>query len=84
MKTLALESKDISLDALVDLALEETVVVTRDNKPLLVVAPVDEEDLETWRLGENPEFLELMRRSWQRLNDEGAMDLEEARQRLLD
>ena len=75
MKTLALESKNTSLDTLVEMATRETVIVTRDDKPLLAVVPVDQEDLQTWHLGENPEFLELMRRSWERLHTEGSVSL---------
>ena len=40
------------------------------------------ENLQTWQLGENPQFLELMRRSWQRLHAEGAVSLAEVRRRL--
>jgi len=42
------------------------------------------ENLQSWQLGENPQFLELMRRSWQRLHAEGTVSLAEARRRLLE
>jgi hypothetical protein len=44
---------------------------------------VDEKDLQTWQLGQNQDFLALMRRSWDRLHAEGGVSLAEARQRLL-
>ena len=84
MKTLSVESKNVSLDTLVEMAGRETVIVTQDSKPLLAVIPVDQEDLQTWQLGENPQFLELMRRSWERLHAESPISLAEARQRLLE
>ena len=53
------------------------------NTKAFAFMPIDKEDLETWRLGENAEFLELMQRSWQRMQLEGAIPLNEARRRLL-
>ena len=44
---------------------------------------VDEEDVQTWQLGQNQGFLALMQRSWDRLHTEGGVPLAEARQRLL-
>ena len=84
MKTHSLEIKDISLDTLVEMAASDTVIITQDSKPLFAVIPVDQNDLQTWQLGENPEFLELMRRSWKRLHTEGPVPLAEARRRLLE
>ena len=83
MKTLSLESKDVSLDTLIEMAARGTVIITQGSRPLFAVVPVDQEDLQTWQLGENPEFLALMRRSWKRLHTEGPVSLAEARQRLL-
>ena len=83
MKTLSIESKDISLDALAKMTRRGTVIVTQNDQPLFAVIPVDQEDLQTWQLGENPEFLAIMQRSWERLHAEGVISLTEARQRLL-
>jgi len=84
MKMLSLESKNVSLDALIEMAARDTVIVTRDSKPLFAVVPVDQDDLQTWQLGENPDFLALMQRSWERLHTEGSVPLAEARRRLLE
>jgi antitoxin (DNA-binding transcriptional repressor) of toxin-antitoxin stability system len=83
MKMLAVEKDNLSLDVLFDMASEGTVVITRDNKPIFALVAVDEEDLQTWQLGQNQDFLTLMRRSWDRLHAEGGVSLAEARQRLL-
>jgi antitoxin (DNA-binding transcriptional repressor) of toxin-antitoxin stability system len=83
MKILAVEKDSLSLDVLFDMASEGTVVITRDNKPVFALVAVDEKDLQTWQLGQNQDFLALMRRSWDRLHAEGGVSLAEARQRLL-
>ena len=83
MSILTIEKNNLSLDALFDLASEGTVVITRDNKPVFALVAVAEEDLQTWQLGQNQDFLALMRRSWDRLHDEGGVSLAEARERLL-
>ena len=54
MKTLSLESKDLSLDTLVETAARGNVIVTQDNEPLFAVIPVGQDDLQTWQLGEGP------------------------------
>lgn len=38
---------------------------------------------ETWSLGENPEFLAVLQRSWDRLHAEGPVPLAEAWRRLV-
>jgi antitoxin (DNA-binding transcriptional repressor) of toxin-antitoxin stability system len=83
MTTIARETNNISLDKLIDLATQGPVIITQGDKPVFAFVPVDEEDLQTWRLGERPEFLELMQRSWDRLHTEGGVSLAEARKRLL-
>jgi len=80
---LTIERDNLSLDVLFDLASEGTVLITRDNKPVFALVAVDEEDLQTWQLGQNQDFLALMQRSWDRLHAEGGVSLAEARQRLL-
>ena len=83
MKMLTIERDDLSIDVLFDMASEGTVLITRDNKPVFALVAVDEEDLQTWQLGQNQGFLALMQRSWNRLHTEGGVPLAEARQRLL-
>lgn len=83
MKVVALETENPSLEALVDMAADEAVIITRDNNPAFALIALDEDDIQTWRLGQNPDFLALMQRSWERLRTEGSVSLEEARRRLL-
>ncbi len=83
MKMLTIERDDLSIDVLFDMASQGTVLITRDNKPVFALVAVDEEDLQTWQLGQNQGFLALMQRSWDRLHTEGGVPLAEARHRLL-
>jgi len=80
---LTLEKDNLALDVLFDMAAKGTVLITRDNKPVFALVAVDEEDIQTWQLGQSQEFLALMRRSWDRLQAEGGVPLSEARKRLL-
>jgi hypothetical protein len=57
MKTLAFGSGEMQLRDLVELRGQEAVIVTRQNRPIFAVIPVNPEDVETWQLGENPQFL---------------------------
>jgi len=83
MKMLAIERDKPSLDSLIDMASEEVVILTRDGRPVFAFIAVDEEDVQTWQLGQNQDFLALMRQSWDRLHAEGGIALAQARQRLL-
>jgi len=82
MTTISLDKENPTLDAAVRMAADGTVIITRGDK-VFALMPVDEEDVQSWRLGENPEFLSLMRHSWERMQAEGSVPLEEARRRLL-
>jgi len=79
-----LDLKKTSLKKLIKAASKETVVLTEDEKPAFIIARVREEDLQTWMLGENPDFLDIMRQSYQRMNQEGLVSLDEARTRLIE
>ena len=83
MKTVMLEKENPSIGELASRVSREAILVTRENRPVLAVIPVCQEDLQTWDLGENPEFLELMRQSWERLQAEGALSLADAQRQLL-
>jgi hypothetical protein len=83
MTTVSLEKDKISLQTLAQLAQQEVVIVTKDDKPVFAFMPVSEDDVQTWQLGQNPEFLSLMEHSWQRAQSEGTMSLDEARRQLL-
>jgi antitoxin (DNA-binding transcriptional repressor) of toxin-antitoxin stability system len=83
VKTLALGNPEITLNDLAEMAGQEAVIVTRHDKPVFALVPVEAEDIATWQLGENPQFLALLQRAWDRARREGWVTLAEARQRLL-
>ena len=83
MKTLALGIQELSLSDLAEFAGQEAVIVTRHDRPIFAIVPIEPEDVGTWQLGENPQFLLLMQRASERAKREGVVTLEEARRRLL-
>ncbi len=83
MTTVSREADNPTLEKLIEMAKQGTVIITQDNKPAFAFVSVDLDDLQTWQLIENTEFLELMQHSWDRLRVEKGVSLTEARQRLL-
>ena len=61
---------------------EEPFVVTDHGKPVAVLLPLENTDLETASLSSNPRFLELMERSRSRRNREGGIPSADIRRRL--
>jgi hypothetical protein len=82
-RCIILDAIEEQLSQELEMAAKGTVIITQDNKPVFAFVSVNEEDLQTWQLGENPEFLEIMRYSWDRLKVEGGVSLAEAKRRLL-
>ena len=60
----------------------EPLVVTQQGKPVAVLLPLDNADLETVALSSSPQFLELIERSRSRLAAEGGVSSEEVRRQL--
>jgi len=60
----------------------EPLVITRQGKPVAVLLPLENADMETASLSTNPRFLELIERSRSRLAEEGGLSSEEVRRRL--
>jgi hypothetical protein len=79
MKRIAIEECTLSVQDLVQIAEAETVVLTRQGTPILGIVGVDEDEVEAWSLGSNPDFLALMERFRERGRREGGIALEEVR-----
>jgi len=60
----------------------EPLVITERGKPVAVLLPLANADLETVSLSSNPRFLELIERSRSRLIEEGGVSPEEVRRQL--
>ncbi len=58
------------------------IVVTQDGRPIAVVMPLENTDIETVSLSENAEFLALIERSRGRQQREGGLSSSEMRRRL--
>jgi antitoxin (DNA-binding transcriptional repressor) of toxin-antitoxin stability system len=58
------------------------VVVTRSGQPVAVLVPIENTDLETIALSQDPRFLALVERSRRRYRDEGGRTLAEVEREL--
>jgi PHD/YefM family antitoxin component YafN of YafNO toxin-antitoxin module len=57
------------------------VVITENGKPVAVLMPLENVDLESVSLSLNPKFIELIERSRARMRAEGSISSEEMRRR---
>lgn len=60
----------------------EPLVITQEGKPVAVLLPLENADLETVSLSTDPRFLALIERSRSRLAQEGGLSSEEVRRQL--
>ncbi|MGH9719967.1 MAG: type II toxin-antitoxin system Phd/YefM family antitoxin, partial [Bryobacteraceae bacterium] len=82
MRTVELDQATQSLAECAQAVGTEPLVVTQNGKPLAVLLPLDNADLETVSLSSNPRFVELIERSRNRLAQEGGLSSEEVRRQL--
>jgi antitoxin (DNA-binding transcriptional repressor) of toxin-antitoxin stability system len=82
MKTVELDDANMSLAECARKASEEPFVVTDHGKPVAILLPLENTDLETASLSSNPRFLELIERSRSRRDREGGVPSNEVRRRL--
>jgi antitoxin (DNA-binding transcriptional repressor) of toxin-antitoxin stability system len=60
----------------------ETWVLTRRGKPVAAVVPIRRGmDLESYGLSHNPEFIEIINRSWSGYKKSGGVSLEDVRKK---
>jgi prevent-host-death family protein len=82
MKTVELDDANMSLADYARKVSEEPFVVTDHGKPVAVLLPLENTDLESASLSSNPRFLELMERSRSRRNRKGGIPSADVRRRL--
>jgi prevent-host-death family protein len=82
MKVVEKEKATETLAAYTDEVGNGPVVVTDQGKPVAVLMPIDNADLETVSLSTNRLFIDLIERSRARLRTEGGISSEEMRRRL--
>lgn len=82
VKTLDLAEATGSLADFARQADHQTTVVTCEGTPIAVVVPIDNADLETITLSQNPQFLAIIERSRICHEREGGISSDEMRRRL--
>jgi antitoxin (DNA-binding transcriptional repressor) of toxin-antitoxin stability system len=82
MRSVELDDTGMSLAEGARRAGEEPLILTNHGKPVAVLLPLDNTDLETASLSSNPRFLDLIERSRSRLRREGGIPSDEVRRRL--
>jgi len=82
MKNLDLTQATDSLAAYIQQLEEDQLVVMQDGKPVAVLMPVTEDELEDISLSKNPEFLAILDQSRTSLQRKGGVSLEQVKQRL--
>ena len=82
MKTVEMDRATMSLADCARVAGQEPLVVTVHGKPVAVLLPLENTDLETASLGSNPRFLKLIERSRSRMSQEGGLSSAELRRQL--
>jgi len=82
MKAVPLEETTLTVAELVELALTEAVILTRDGQPLVAVRDVSSSDWEAAALTHNPQFAALIERSRRSYRESGGISLEQLRREL--
>jgi prevent-host-death family protein len=82
MKTLEISKARRSLASYSKKARKEPMVVTANGKPIAALIGIQNADMETVTLSNNPQFLALIERSRQRQSQEGAISGEQMRRQL--
>ncbi len=80
MKILSKTEAIASLSDYVEQIKEDSIVVTVQGKPVAILLPVENVDLETIALSTNPEFLAIIERSRLRDKTEGRVSHEAVKQ----
>ncbi len=82
MKTVSLEETTSSLADYTRSLGEEPVIITAQGKPVAVMIPVANADLETVSMSMNPKFLDIIQRSRAEYEKHGGISSEELRRQL--
>jgi antitoxin (DNA-binding transcriptional repressor) of toxin-antitoxin stability system len=82
LKTLELAQATDSLAKAARGLSKSGVLLTRRGKPLALLVPLKESELEAARLSVNPEFMRIIERSRRSLRRRGGLSIEQVRRRL--
>ena len=79
MKTVAVEDKSLTAEALARLAEKDTSILTRKGQPLVAVKGLSASDWESVSLANNPKFIALIEESRRSYREQGGISLDEIR-----
>jgi len=82
MKTIEMDQATRSLAECAREAGAEPLVIVQQGKPVAVLLPLENTDLETVALSTDPRFIELIQRSRSRLAEEGGLSSDAVRREL--
>ena len=82
MTVIAVESQDLKLSELIELAKKSPVFITEDGETRYVLVAIDESDVEAYSLGSNEEFIAYVQAARERALREGTVSINEMRRRL--
>jgi len=82
MKIVEMDKATMSVGDCARVARQGPLVVTDHGKPVAVLLPLENTDLETASLSSNPRFLKLIERSRSRMRREGGISSAEVRRKL--
>ena len=82
MKTIDVTKANMPLSDYAKKIKKEPVIITEEGKPLAAMVNIQNADIETVSLSNNPKFIALIERSRSRQKYEGGISSEEMRRRL--
>lgn len=82
MKVISVEESKLTASALADMAKGETVILTRNGRPIAAVKNVSGSDWESLSLASNPQFMSLIEESHRAHHEQGGIGLAELRREL--
>ena len=82
MKTIDVTKANMPLSDYAKKIKKEPVIITKEGKPLAAMVNIQNADIETVSLSNNPKFIALIKRSRSRQKYEGGISSEEMRRRL--
>jgi prevent-host-death family protein len=81
-KTIEISKANLPLSDYTKKVKREPVIITKEGKPVAVLVSINNADIETVSLSNNPKFIALIERSRARQKSEGGISSEEMRRRL--
>jgi hypothetical protein len=82
MTAIAVESHNLKLNELIELAKKSPVFITEEGQTRYVLVAIDESDVEAYSLGSNEEFIAYVQAARERALREGTISIDDMRHQL--